>query len=236
MSQGAARENGPTGDGRPAAAETAYPLVLGGGLQPEDLDYAKGQGLVTGVVQHASTGAVLMVGHLDEAAVRATLGTGLATFRSRTRGTQWTKGETSGNVLRVTSVDVDCDRDALLLRALPAGPTCHTGDETCFDAGRGAVTEPAPASFLAELDALVAARREELPEGSYTTTLFTAGVRRVAQKVGEEGVETALAAVAQDDAELLGEAADLVYHLLVLLRSRDLGLADVERVLRLRHR
>lgn len=235
MSQGAARENGPTGDGRPAAA-AAYPLVLGGGLQPEDLDYAKGQGLVTGVVQHASTGAVLMVGHLDEAAVRATLGTGLATFRSRTRGTQWTKGETSGNVLRVTSVDVDCDRDALLLRALPAGPTCHTGDETCFDAGRGAVTEPAPASFLAELDALIAARREELPEGSYTTTLFTAGVRRVAQKVGEEGVETALAAVAQDDAELLGEAADLVYHLLVLLRSRDLGLADVERVLRLRHR
>ncbi|OLT15984.1 bifunctional phosphoribosyl-AMP cyclohydrolase/phosphoribosyl-ATP diphosphatase [Serinicoccus sp. CUA-874] len=194
-----------------------------------DVDFSKTDGIIPGVVQHARTGQVLMVGFLDEQALTTTLETGLATFFSRSRGAQWTKGETSGNVLRVEAVELDCDRDTLLLHALPSGPTCHTGEETCFDPGAR------PGSFVHELDELVRDRREQLPEGSYTTSLFEGGVRRIAQKVGEEGVETALAAVAQDDDALLGESADLVYHLLVLLRSRDLGLADVERVLRQRH-
>lgn len=203
--------------------------LLPAGLTVGDVDFAKADGLVPGVVQHARTGQVLMVGFLDEDALRATLETGLATFFSRSRGQRWTKGETSGNTLAVEAVEVDCDRDTLLLHAIPSGPTCHTGEATCFG------PEALPGSFVHELDALVASRHEERPEGSYTTSLFDGGVRRVAQKVGEEGVETALAAVVQDDAELLGESADLVYHLLVLLRSRGLGLADVERVLRERH-
>lgn len=203
--------------------------LLPAGLTVGDVDFAKADGLVPGVVQHARTGQVLMVGFLDEDALRATLETGLATFFSRSRGQLWTKGETSGNTLAVEAVEVDCDRDTLLLHAIPSGPTCHTGEATCFG------PEALPGSFVHELDALVASRHEERPEGSYTTSLFDGGVRRVAQKVGEEGVETALAAVAQDDAELLGESADLIYHLLVLLRSRGLGLADVERVLRERH-
>ncbi|GAA4886339.1 bifunctional phosphoribosyl-AMP cyclohydrolase/phosphoribosyl-ATP diphosphatase HisIE [Serinicoccus chungangensis] len=212
------RGAGPTG---PASVEVGFAVT--------DVDFAKTDGIVPGVVQHARTGQVLMVGFLDEQALRTTLDTGLATFHSRSRGTLWTKGETSGNVLRVEAVELDCDRDTLLLHALPSGPTCHTGERTCFDPGAR------PGSFVHELDEVVRGRQLELPEGSYTTTLFTGGVRRVAQKVGEEGVETALAAVAQDDEALLGESADLVYHLLVLLRSRDLGLADVERVLRRRH-
>ncbi len=199
------------------------------GLAVADVDFAKAGGLVPGVVQHARTGQVLMVGFLDEGALRQTLETGLATFFSRRRGERWTKGETSGNTLAVEAVEVDCDRDTLLLHCIPAGPTCHTGDQTCFGA------EALPGSFVHELDAVVEARRTGMPEGSYTTSLFRSGVRRVAQKVGEEGVETALAAVAQEDEDLLGESADLIYHLLVLLRSRGLGLADVERVLRARH-
>lgn len=197
----------------------------------EDVDFSKlGEpGLVPGVVQHARTRQVLMVGFLDEQALRTTLETGLATFWSRSRGAQWTKGETSGNVLAVERVELDCDRDTLLLHAIPTGPTCHTGEPTCFDPGAQ------PGSFVHELDEVVETRAQERPEGSYTTSLFEGGVRRIAQKVGEEGVETALAAVAQDDEALLGESADLVYHLLVLLRSRDLGLCDVERVLRERH-
>lgn len=209
-------------------AASSVPL-LPAGVSVEDVDFAKSGGLVPGVVQHARTGQVLMVGFLDDDALRTTLGSGLATFRSRSRGGRWTKGETSGNVLRVEAVEVDCDRDTLLLHAIPAGPTCHTGDATCFG------TTALPGSFVHELDEVVRGRHEERPESSYTTALFDGGVRRIAQKVGEEGVETALAAVAQDDEALLGESADLVYHLLVLLRSRGLGLEDVERVLRERH-
>lgn len=206
----------------------AVPL-LPEGLSVGDVDFSKTDGLVPGVVQHARTGQVLMVGFLDEQALTTTLESGLATFYSRSRGGQWTKGETSGNTLRVSAVEVDCDRDTLLLHALPAGPTCHTGDATCFG------PEALPGSFVHELDGVVASRKEELPEGSYTTSLFTGELRRIAQKVGEEGVETALASVAQDDEALLGESADLIYHLLVLLRARGLGLEDVEQVLRARH-
>ncbi|AXH95281.1 bifunctional phosphoribosyl-AMP cyclohydrolase/phosphoribosyl-ATP diphosphatase HisIE [Ornithinimicrobium avium] len=203
--------------------------LLPEGLGVADVDFAKAGGLVPGVVQHARTGQVLMVGFLDEGALTRTLETGLATFFSRSRGQRWTKGETSGNTLAVETVELDCDRDTLLLHAVPAGPTCHTGEDTCFGA------DALPGSFVHELDGVVAARHEEMPEGSYTSSLFSGGLRRIAQKVGEEGVETALAAVVQDDEELLGESADLVYHLLVLLRSRGLGLADLEGVLRQRH-
>lgn len=225
------------------------------GLTVDDLAFAERGGLLPAVVQHAEDGRVLMVGHQDRAALIATLESGLATFFSRSRGRQWTKGETSGHTLRVVQVAVDCDRDTVLLRCLPAGPACHTGADTCFDhapppdAPSGGETPPpdAPsagetpppdtpsAGFLTELDALVAQRRAERPHGSYTTQLFDAGTRRIAQKVGEEGVETALAAVALEDAELLGESADLVYHLLVLLRSRGLSWSDLEAVLHQRH-
>jgi len=194
------------------------------------LAWDKQGGLLPAVVQDADTLRVLMLGYMDATALRTTLDTGHVTFFSRSRNTQWTKGETSGHFLDVVSVDVDCDRDSLLVVARPHGPTCHLGRESCF-----ADAPAASSSFVSELDALVAGRERERPDGSYTTQLFDGGVVRIAQKVGEEGVETALAAVAQSDEELLGEAGDLLYHLLVLLRARGLGLGDVEAVLRARH-
>ena len=189
----------------------------------EALAWDKQGGLLPAIVQDARTLRVLMLGYMDRAALQATLQAGLVTFYSRSRQAQWTKGETSGNTLRTVRIEVDCDRDTLLVQALPRGPTCHLARASCF--------ADAPGSELGALDALIAQRARERPPGSYTTRLLEAGIRRIAQKVGEEGVETALAAVAQDDAALLGEAADLCYHLLVLLRARGLGLRDVERVL-----
>lgn len=194
----------------------------------EDLAWEKQQGLLPAVVQDAATLQVLMLGYMDRAALQATLDTGQVTFFSRSRQRSWTKGESSGNVLELVSVEADCDRDTLLVTARPRGPTCHLGRTSCFPG--------APASVLARLDGLVARRERERPVGSYTSALFEAGVRRIAQKVGEEGVETALAAVSQDEAALAGEGADLLYHLLVLLRARGLSLGDVEAVLRDRHR
>jgi phosphoribosyl-ATP pyrophosphohydrolase/phosphoribosyl-AMP cyclohydrolase len=149
------------------------------------------------------------------------------TFFSRSKGRLWTKGERSGHVLKLVSIETDCDADTLLIQAHPQGPTCHLQRTSCFP--------DAPGSFLGDLDALIAQRERERPVGSYTTRLFEGGIRRIAQKVGEEGVETALAAVAQEDADLLGESADLIYHLLVLLRARGLSLGDVENLLRQRH-
>lgn len=202
-------------------------------LAPEAIDalaWSKQGGLLPAIVQDADTLRVLMLGYMDAAALRTTLDSGHVTFFSRSRNTQWTKGETSGNFLDVVAVDVDCDNDTLLVTARPHGPTCHLGRESCFPDA-----PTASSSFVRELDALIAKRERERPAGSYTTKLFEGGIRRIAQKVGEEGVETALAAVAQSDEELLGEAGDLLYHLLVLLRARGLGLADVETVLRARH-
>lgn len=195
--------------------------------QIEALAWDKQQGLLPAVVQDAGSHRVLMLGYMDRAALAATLATGRVTFFSRSKQRLWMKGESSGDILDLVSIEADCDADTLLVQARPRGPTCHLGRASCFPS--------APGDFLAELDALVARRERERPEGSYSSKLFEAGPRRIAQKVGEEGVETALAAVAQDDAALLGEAADLVFHLTVLLRSRGLGLADVEAVLRDRH-
>jgi phosphoribosyl-ATP pyrophosphohydrolase/phosphoribosyl-AMP cyclohydrolase len=181
-------------------------------------------GLLPAIVQEAGDQRVLMLGWMSRAALQATLESGWVTFHSRSRARLWTKGETSGHRLELVSVEGDCDGDSLLVQARPHGPTCHLGRASCF--------VEAPAATLADLSAVIAARARERPAGSYTTRLFTEGVRRIAQKVGEEGVETALAAVAEDDEALLGEAADLVFHLLVLLRARGLGLAQLEAVLR----
>ena len=196
------------------------------------LDWAKGDGLLPAIVQHWQSGEVLMLGYMNAAALAQTQASGQVTFYSRSRQRLWTKGESSGHVLALKSLRVDCDGDTLLLQAEPHGPTCHQGTSSCF--GERADVRP-PLGFLAELDALVATRHAELPAGSYTTSLFEGGIRRMAQKVGEEGVETALAAVVQDDAELLGEAADLMFHLTVLLRARGLSLADVATLLARRH-
>lgn len=193
----------------------------------EQLDWAKGDGLLPVVVQDADTLAVLMLGYANPESLALTLETGRMTFYSRSRQRLWTKGESSGNVLEVVAVRVDCDRDTLLVSARPAGPTCHTGSESCF--------AQAPGNFLGRLDALVREREQQRPANSYTTTLFEQGLRRIAQKVGEEGVETALAGVAQDDGALLGESADLLFHLTVLLRARGLSLQDAVGVLVARH-
>lgn len=188
-----------------------------------NLDFDKQGGLVPAIVQDADTLRVLMLGYMDRAAVEATRASGRVTFFSRRRGAPWTKGETSGHWLECVSMTADCDGDTVLVLARPRGPTCHTGATSCF--------ADAPAAEPATLDALVAERDRTRPAGSYTTRLLEGDLARVAQKVGEEGVETALAAVTRDEAALAGEAADLVYHLLVLLRARGLGWRDVETAL-----
>jgi phosphoribosyl-ATP pyrophosphohydrolase/phosphoribosyl-AMP cyclohydrolase len=196
-------------------------------MSPEQiaaLAWDKQDGLLPAIVQDARTLRVLMLGYMDRDALAATLREGKVTFFSRSRQRLWTKGEQSGHVLQLVSIEPDCDGDTLLVRADPHGPTCHLGRTSCFEHAAGSV--------LADLDRVIEARERGRPEGSYTTRLFAEGVRKIAQKVGEEGVETALAGVVEDDAALLGEAADLAYHLLVLLRARGLGLADLETKLR----
>lgn len=210
----------------PAAAASAT-------LSAEQIDalaWDKQDGLLPAVIQDAATLRVLMLGYMDRAALQATLGSGHVTFFSRSKQRLWTKGESSGHYLDLVSIETDCDRDTLLVRARPHGPTCHLGRDSCFPSAPGDEL-----AFLGELDGLIAERERERPAGSYTTKLFEKGVRSIAQKVGEEGVETALAAVVQDDAALCGEAADLLFHLQVLLRARGLSLSDAVAVLRERH-
>ena len=192
-------------------------------LQPDALAWDKQGGLLPAVIQDAASLQVLMLGYMDRAALQATLDTGRVTFYSRSRRRLWVKGETSGHALELVAIEADCDGDTLLVRAHAHGPTCHLGRDSCFP--------NAAASVLGQLDALLALRERERPPGSYSTRLFDAGIRRIAQKVGEEGVETALAAVVEDDRALTGEAADLLFHLLVLLRARGLSLADVDALL-----
>lgn len=196
----------------------------------DSLDWVKGDGLLPLVIQHAHDGRVLMLGYCDREALERTLATGEVHFHSRSRGALWRKGETSGHVLRALSVASDCDRDTLLCQAIPAGPTCHRGSASCFDGD----TRVHP--WLSELEALIAARKLQAPDSSYVAGLFARGTARMAQKVGEEGVETALAAVSGSIEDLRGEAADLLFHLLVLLAGHDLSIADVVAELAQRHR
>jgi len=184
------------------------------------LDWAKGEGLLPAIVQHAVTGSVLMLGYMSRESYAETLACGEAVFFSRSRGCLWRKGETSGNTLEVREIRMDCDADTLLVRAVPAGPTCHLGTTSCFGAA-------VPATLLDELEAVIDGRLAQRPEDSYVAKLAAAGVARAAQKVGEEGVETALAAVTRDDDGLAEESADLLFHLLVLLRIRGLSLEDL---------
>jgi phosphoribosyl-ATP pyrophosphohydrolase/phosphoribosyl-AMP cyclohydrolase len=188
-------------------------------------------GLLPAVVQDAGTGQVLMLGYMDRAALAATLETGFVTFFSRSRGRLWQKGETSGNRLAVQAVLADCDADALLVRAIPEGPTCHLGTASCFGADG-----PSGVGFLGKLARIVHERGQADAADSYTARLLNEGPQRIAQKVGEEGVEVALAAVARDAAGCAEEVADLIYHLIVLMEARGIGWDDIAKVLAGRHR
>lgn len=199
-------------------------------IDPQHVDWAKLDGLVPAIVQHAATGEVRMLGYMDRAALDATIADRLVTFHSRSRGAPWRKGETSGNLLDLVDIRFDCDRDALLVLALPRGPTCHTGSASCFG------DEGAPGfAFLGTLADTVARRAAADPSTSYTARLIGEGTKRLAQKVGEEGVEVALAAVAGDADELTSEAADLAYHLTVLLEGSGSSWEAVIAELKRRH-
>lgn len=195
------------------------------------LDWAKVDGLMPAIVQDVHTGEVLMQGFINQEALTATLESGHVTFFSRTKGRLWTKGETSGHFLTLKAISTDCDNDCLLLAVEPIGPTCHNGTRTCFDGH----PHP-PLAFLAELEQLLAGRKSADPESSYTARLYAKGTKRIAQKVGEEGVEVALAAMAKDRNELINESADLLYHLTVLLQNEGLTLGEVVQCLKERHK
>jgi len=197
------------------------------------LDWQKMDGLLPAIVQDAFDGRVLMQAYMNRESLVYSLDNNSVTFWSRSREELWTKGETSGNTLKPIAIHADCDRDCLLILATPSGPACHRNTDTCFDGIHHKVLPEL--AFLAGLERLIARRETERPEGSYTTDLFQAGIRRIAQKVGEEGVETALAAAAGDSTELVNESADLFYHLLVLLRARGVEFSDVAIELRSRH-
>ncbi len=193
----------------------------------DELDFDKMDGLLPAIVQHVLTGEILMQGFMNQDAIKATLKTGKVTFFSRSKSRLWTKGEASGNYLELVSAHTDCDKDSILVMALPAGPTCHLGSRSCFSDDNHQATP-----LLQGLADTIHSRRQQGDEAaSYTAQLLKAGTKRAAQKVGEEGVEVALAAAAGDDQELLNESADLLYHLLVVLESRDLTLAEVLKVL-----
>jgi phosphoribosyl-AMP cyclohydrolase / phosphoribosyl-ATP pyrophosphohydrolase len=203
-------------------------------LDPDTVDWDKGEGLVPAIVQDAHNGAVLMLGYMNRDALVATLKGHRVTFWSRSKGRLWTKGETSGNYLELHAIALDCDRDALLILANPVGPACHTGTRTCWgeDAPHSAAE---PLAFLGSLEGVIRQRIADRPAGSYTAKLLGEGTRRIAQKVGEEGLELALAAVAQSDEEIVGEAADLLYHAMLLLQVKGLSLANVVAALENRH-
>ena len=197
----------------------------------KNIDWSKGQGLVPAIVQDANTEQVLMLGYMNEESLSKTQKSGLVTFYSRSRKTLWTKGETSGNTLKLVSVTADCDQDTLLVRAVPTGSTCHEGTTSCFgDKG------PQGLGFLAQLETLINARKTADPESSYTAKLLKGPLHKAAQKVGEEGVEVALAAIAETDDGLVYESADLIYHLMVLLAAKDVKLVDVIKELKTRHK
>ena len=196
------------------------------------IDFEKMGGLVPAIIQEdATTKNVLMLGFMNEEAYEKTLATKHVTFWSRTRNTLWTKGETSGHFLNLVDMKIDCDNDTLLVRVNPVGPTCHTGTDTCW----GEENEVNPLLFLSELQSFIDKRKKEMPEGSYTTSLFTKGINKIAQKVGEEALETVIEATNGTDDHLVYEASDLLYHLIVLLTEKGLRIEDVAEELHKRH-
>jgi phosphoribosyl-ATP pyrophosphohydrolase/phosphoribosyl-AMP cyclohydrolase len=198
------------------------------------IDFQKMGGLVPAIIQDADTKNVLMLGFMNEDAYRKTQETGKVTFWSRTRQTLWTKGETSGHYLNVVSMQIDCDNDTLLIKVHPIGPTCHKGTGTCW--GEDNTAEPGSSlSFLTELQDFIYQRKAQMPEGSYTTKLFNSGVNKMAQKVGEEALETVIEATNGTDDKLIYEASDMLYHLMVLLTSKGLRLEDIAEELHRRH-
>ena len=195
------------------------------------IDFEKGGGLVPAIIQDPTTGKVLMLGYMNQEAYEKTMATGKVTFYSRSRQCLWTKGETSGNYLHLVSISVDCDNDTLLVKATPDGPTCHTGTDTCW----GEKNETNPLLFLSELQDFIIKRHEEMPEGSYTTSLFKDGLNRMAQKVGEEALELVIEAVNGTNDRLIYEGSDMLYPLIVLLTSKGLRIEDMARELQERH-
>lgn len=195
------------------------------------IDFNKLNGLVPAVIQDSETMKVLMVGFMNKDAVEKTQEIGKVTFFSRTKNRLWTKGEESGNFLLVVSVLIDCDNDTLLIKAKPVGPVCHTGNDTCFDE----VNPKGNVQFLSHLQDFIDKRKQELPEGSYTTSLFKKGTRTISQKVGEEAVETIIGAMANDDENFIYESGDLIYHLIVLLSHKGYRIEDIVRELQKRH-
>lgn len=197
------------------------------------IDWDKVDGLVPAIVQDFQSSQVLMLGYMNPEALEKTLETENVTFFSRTKSRLWTKGETSGNVLQLKNISLDCDNDTLLVLVNPVGPTCHTGTTTCFDADE---QEASQMVWLHQLESLLAERKNADPDSSYTASLYARGTKRISQKVGEEGVEVALAATSGDKAELVCESADLIYHLLVLLQDQGLSMNDVINKLKERHK
>jgi phosphoribosyl-ATP pyrophosphohydrolase/phosphoribosyl-AMP cyclohydrolase len=197
------------------------------------IDFEKMGGLVPAIIQDATTRQVLMLGFMNEEAYQKTIDTGHVTFWSRTRQTLWTKGETSGHFLNLVDMKIDCDEDTLLVRVNPIGPTCHTGTDTCW--GEENVQQGSALSFLSELQDFIDKRKQEMPEGSYTTSLFNKGINKIAQKVGEEALETVIEATNGTTEHLVYEASDLLYHLIVMLTEKGLRIEDVAEELHRRH-
>ena len=200
-------------------------------INSDALAWNKSGGLLPAIIQDANTRQILMLGYMNADALAKTQDTKKVTFYSRSKDRLWTKGETSGNWLDFVSAEMDCDADTILIQACPHGPVCHTGSQTCFNDNKASTTE-----FLDQLSALIAARHRVMPQNSYTTSLFRDGTERIAQKVGEEGVELALACIKNDPEEIKSEAADLLFHMMVLLEDAGITLGDVVAVLQQRHK
>ena len=196
-----------------------------------NINFEKGGGLVPAIIQDAKSRQVLMLGYMNQEALDKTLATGLVTFYSRSRQTLWTKGETSGNHLKLVDIKTDCDNDTLLVRAILSGSVCHTGTDTCW----GESNDHNPLLFLTELQDFIEKRHEEMPEGSYTTSLFRDGLNRMAQKVGEEALELVIEATNGSNERLVYEGSDMLYHLIVLLTSKGLRIEDLAKELQQRH-
>ena len=200
------------------------------------MDFKKLGGLIPAIIQDATTDTVLMLGFMNAEALEMTRKEGKVTFFSRTKNRLWTKGEESGHFLHVVEIREDCDKDTLLIKANPAGPVCHTGSDTCFDEKNPNSGKIEGIDFINTLQQLIHTRKEEMPEGSYTTSLFNEGINKIAQKVGEEAVELIIEAKDNNDELFLNEAADLIYHLLVLLTAKGKDIKDVNSILEQRHR